>query len=58
MNSSKNRSRYDARTGTRILQLTILASMVSTAYAQEAAPMAPQTVTVTGYRASLASSAR
>ena len=58
MNSSKNRSRYEARNGTRILQLTILASMVSTAYAQEAAPVAPQTVTVTGYRASLASSAR
>jgi TonB-dependent receptor len=51
-------SRSRARTGGRILQLTILASLVSAAYAQEA-PTAPiQSVTVTGYRGSLESTAR
>jgi TonB-dependent receptor len=51
--------------GGRILQLTILASLVSSAYAQEAvqapAPAAQgpvQTVQVTGYRGTLESSAR
>jgi TonB-dependent receptor len=45
-----------------ILSLTVLAGMISSAFAQEAQgpdqTSAPQTVTVTGYRASLASSAR
>ena len=47
--------------GGRILQLTVLAGLVSAAYAQEAPP-APQgsiqTVQVTGYRGSLETSAR
>jgi TonB-dependent receptor len=49
--------RSNARTGGRLLQLTVLASLVSAAYAQEA-PSSVQTVQVTGYRASLASSAK
>lgn len=55
--------------GGRVIQLTILASLISAAYAQEAtqaatdpapaaAPAAIQTVQVTGYRGSLESSAR
>ncbi|WP_324907395.1 hypothetical protein, partial [Lysobacter sp.] len=47
--------------GGRILQLTILAGLVSAAYAQEAAPSPQgsiQTVQVTGYRGSLETSAR
>jgi TonB-dependent receptor len=44
-------------TGGRLIQLTILASMVSAAYAQDTM-QAAQTVKVTGYRGSLESSAR
>jgi TonB-dependent receptor len=58
--------RAAVRAGVRIIPLTIIASLVSSAYAQEApqtaAPMAApaqvQTVQVTGYRGSLESSAR
>jgi TonB-dependent receptor len=53
-----NQVHSHARTGGRLLQLTVLASMVSAAYAQDAAPQGVQTVQVTGYRASLASSAK
>jgi len=47
-----------AHSGSRFLQLTILASLVSAAYAQEAPSGPIQTVQVTGYRSSLESSAR
>ena len=49
-----------AHPGGRILQMTILAGLVSAAYAQEAPPSpgAIQTVQVTGYRGSLETSAR
>ncbi|OON62725.1 TonB-dependent receptor [Massilia sp. KIM] len=47
------------RAGGRIIQLTLLASLVPAAWAQQASELTPvQTVTVTGYRGSLESSAR
>jgi len=64
MHHTGNPLRRSVRYGGRILQMTILASLVSSAYAQEAvqAPATAQgplqTVQVTGYRGSLESSAR
>ncbi|MDB5748310.1 MAG: TonB-dependent receptor [Massilia sp.] len=50
--------RPSIRAGGRIIQLTILATLVPAAWAQEAPAEPMQTVKVTGYRGSLESSAR
>lgn len=51
-------ARPSIRAGGRIIQLTILATLVPAAWAQEAPVEPMQTVKVTGYRGSLESSAR
>jgi TonB-dependent receptor len=56
MNHPRHPSRHSARAGKVLFGLTAMAGLIAQAYAQDAAPM--QQVQVTGYRASLETSAK